>query len=145
MKNLKPITILTLLPAPIASLVIPLFYPSPPPSPTTGNPTSEITAPPPTKPNHSKRNPLSPSSVLDAIIHRARPPDDLGADGSQPPVTAEPDASLDLDAIKNDLDSLKKAISGGESDGTPGGGGAGLLEKPAGLDRVDFKKNTIRL
>ncbi|KAF3170692.1 hypothetical protein TWF225_010721 [Orbilia oligospora] len=142
MKNLKPIAILTLLPAPLASLVIPLFYSSPPPSPTTGNP-SEITAPPPAKSNNSKRNPLSPSSVIDEIIHRARPPDDPGVDGSHPLVTAKPKSALD--GFDIDADALKKAISGGGSDGAPDRDAAGLPEKPAGLGEVEFKKNTIRL
>ncbi|KAF3191103.1 hypothetical protein TWF788_007287 [Orbilia oligospora] len=137
MKNLKPIAILALLPAPLASLVIPLFCSSPPPSPT------EITAPPPAKSNNSKRNPLSPSSVIDEIIHRARPPDDPGADGSHPLVTAKPNSALD--GFDIDTDALKKAISGGGSDGTSDHDAAGPPEKPAGLEEMEFKKNTIRL
>ncbi|RVD81998.1 uncharacterized protein DFL_009842 [Arthrobotrys flagrans] len=141
MKSLKPITILTLLPTPLTSLVIPLF--SPLPSPTTGIP-SQIN-PPPLKTNHSKRNPLSPSSVIDAIIHLARPPDDPDTNGSRPLITAEPKSGID--ALNIDPEALKKAISGGGGDntGTLDNGGAESPEKPPGIEELEFKKNIIRL
>ncbi|KAK6506661.1 hypothetical protein TWF481_005120 [Arthrobotrys musiformis] len=120
MKTLKPLTILTLLPTPLSSLVIPLSTPPPPPPPPSPTTNSHPTAPTPSsQPTpHQKRNGLSPS-IIDAILHRARPPESI-----EPLVTAKPSLAAGVDV-------------------TPVN--AGPRPPPEEVEEVEWKKNVIRL
>ncbi|KAK6350438.1 hypothetical protein TWF718_003630 [Orbilia javanica] len=131
MKSFKPIAILILFPAPLNTLVIPLFsHPSPPPSPTTGTP-SQITSPSAPETSHQKRHALSPSRIIDTVIHREPPPDD---------------PSQDLgDSLGIGMEALKELVSTERSDEAPDNSETGLPGKPPELDEMKFKKNSIRL
>ncbi|KAK6362313.1 hypothetical protein TWF730_006009 [Orbilia blumenaviensis] len=176
MKHINPITlILSLtLPTSLTSLAIPAhaFQTSPPPSPTTkSNPPSDVTSASLNTGNeHQKRDPPIPASLRD-VLHRARPPEDLGSNGSRPPVTArsflpieEPNVDIaDLEKVKGllsaiaklniDIAALERAKAGITS--PTGDGDAGAPPPPPApppvptpdpaFDAHGFKKNIIRL